>query len=380
VIMRPRQSVPRLSSIDSLTGLRYFAAAGVVFHHYGKEHLQQVPDFVKYIAGGGDNGVSLFFILSGFVLAYNYLDSYECLDKVDFWRARFARIYPVYLLSLLLTLNRFVDHVHYVLQPFSLGGVARALKSFAMAVTLTQAWDIKQDAVWNVPAWTLSVEMLFYLTFPWVFRAICRLKPTRLVAAVCGLVIFSIGIRVLYLLISGGFAHRPPGDFGFKVIAQWPPARMPEFLIGLILGRMYRVRPDLRIRHRNAASILAILAIWTVLGLGPGLYTIPLLDVPFALIIYTLASGPGIVSDFLSRPSLVLLGNASYAVYILQVPVMKSAIQVFGSGWLGFWASLLVLTGVSIAVYLYIEAPARKWLRSRWAGRSEALRPATALA
>ena len=73
----------------------------------------------------------------------------------------------------------------------------------------------------------------------------------------------------------------------------------------------------------------------------------------FALFIYALASGPSMIADFLSSPLLVLLGNASYAIYILQVPIMSATISMFGPYSLTFLAGFLALSGISIVAYLH---------------------------
>lgn len=149
--------------------------------------------------------------------------------------------------------------------------------------------------------------------------------------------------------------------------------RLPEFLIGVVLGRMYLVRPEMRFRYRNAVSILAVVGILATLGAGlkPAPLTTGFLVPLFALFIYALASGPSLIADFLSSPLLVLLGNTSYAIYILQVPIMSATISMFGPYSLTFLAGFLALSGISIVAYLHFETPARKWIRQRWRNRKE---------
>ena len=74
---RPSPATSGKGPIHALTGLRFWAAAAVVFFHYGRYHLNHAPNFVKNMATGGADGVALFFLLSGFVLAYNYADLAE---------------------------------------------------------------------------------------------------------------------------------------------------------------------------------------------------------------------------------------------------------------------------------------------------------------
>lgn len=384
--VKPLPSVPRPEPIASLTGVRFFAAAAVVFFHFGKEHVQHVPGFVKNIAGGGASAVTLFFILSGFVLAYNYAPSARIgsFNKLTFWRNRFARIYPVYLLALLLTLDRMITYVHQMLRPPSPANILNTLASGTMVLTLTQAWDFNRWSVWNFPAWTLSAEMFFYLTFPWVCAAVYRMRPARLLPAACMLAFCGIAIRIIYLTGASGILGFPADhthdDLWAWMISTVPLFRLPEFAVGLVLARMFLERPELRIKYCDRFSIFALAGILTVLGFSPreGIFTVALLIPLFALLIYALASGPGMLSGFLSLPFLVLLGEASYALYILQVPIMKAVFRVLGNNGRTFLLAIVILTGSSIASYQYFETPVRKWIRNRWADQKEALPAAVA--
>lgn len=371
---KPVPSVRRPEPITALTGVRFFAAAAVVFFHFGRLHFRQGPAFVQNILAGGGSAVTLFFILSGFVLAYNYAPSARTgsFNKWAFWRNRFARIYPVYFLALLLTVDRMITYVHQVLRPASAPDIFKVLASCTTVLTLTQAWDFNYYYAWNYPAWTLSVEMFFYLTFPWICAAVFKMRPAGLLPA-AGVFAFSgVAIVLIYLAVASGI-------LGFSLshprwmMSTLPILRLPEFILGLVLARMFLARPELRIKHRDTVSILAFLGILTVLALRPGegVFTQALLIPLFALLIYALASGPGILSGFLSLPFLVLLGEASYALYILQVPIMDAVFRVLGNNGRTFLLGIFTLTGCPIASYLYFETPVRRWIRNRWAGRKE---------
>jgi peptidoglycan/LPS O-acetylase OafA/YrhL len=376
---KPLPSVPRPEPITSLTGLRFFAAAAVVFFHFGRIHFRRGPDFVQNILRGGGSAVTLFFILSGFVLAYNYAPSARAgsFNKWTFWRNRFARIYPVYLLALLLTLDRMITYVHQVLHPASPHNILQALAPVTMVLTLTQAWDYNYYYAWNYPAWTLSVEMFFYLTFPWICAAVYKTRPARLLPAAGVLAFCGFAIGTIYLAVASGIlgvsVNDPRGYFWIWMISTLPIMRLPEFVLGMVLARMFLARPELRIEHRDTLSILAFMGILTVLAFRPGqgILTPVLLTPLFALLIYALASGPGILSGFLSLPFLVLLGEASYALYILQVPIMDAVFRMVGNNGRTFLLAIVTLTAFSIASYLYFETPVRRWIRNRWAGRKE---------
>src|SRR5260370_23164286 len=93
------------AKIDSLTGLRFIAASLVFLCH--THSSSNLPIFMRIFVFSGYNGVTLFFILSGFVLCYNYYDAFKNQfppPHKSFFLANFARIYPLHFLVLLLFL------------------------------------------------------------------------------------------------------------------------------------------------------------------------------------------------------------------------------------------------------------------------------------
>jgi len=88
--------------LNALTGLRSFAAVNIVFFHFSNPKWFGI---LAPVVNAGYASVSYFILLSGFVLAYNYSSRARAgqLDRVRFWKARFTRLYPIYLLSLLMS-------------------------------------------------------------------------------------------------------------------------------------------------------------------------------------------------------------------------------------------------------------------------------------
>ena len=117
-------------------------------------------------------GVPFFLILSGFILSYSYLGQLRFGgERRRFWEARFCRVYPVYLLSLLID--------------WPIRGQMTA--GFTIAVlTATQAWNPANGLaqMWNFPAWTLSVEAFFYLCFPLLLPACAKLQRRIQIACI----------------------------------------------------------------------------------------------------------------------------------------------------------------------------------------------------
>ena len=105
---------PHKPLLPALTGLRWFAAMWVVLLHFGQALIPFGPPVLRNISSCGYAAVGLFFVLSGFVLAYNYLDSDGRLvvTKEKFWTARFVRIFPTYLLAIAIALPLFISSGH----------------------------------------------------------------------------------------------------------------------------------------------------------------------------------------------------------------------------------------------------------------------------
>ena len=146
-----------------------FAAINIVFFHFSN------PKWFGPLApvvNAGYASVSFFILLSGFVLAYNYAGRARdgALNKGRFWEARFTRLYPIYLLSLLLSWRmvpvEYAAHSHGM---FWTGMVLSPL--------LLQGWIPEIATFLNTPAWTMSAESAYYLLFPWIAKI---KKPARL--------------------------------------------------------------------------------------------------------------------------------------------------------------------------------------------------------
>ena len=172
-----RQDGGRFLTVDPeiypLTGLRFVAAFYVfLFHIHIRWPLTHQP-FVRNILDEGAIGMSLFFVLSGFVLAYRYADGRTPLR--DYLINRFARIYPVYVVAAVVTL----PWIGVGLDTGSPGELWASLARFAALifanVFLIQAWFLQFFSYWNDGAsWSIAVEAFFYVILPVVLPAFAR--------------------------------------------------------------------------------------------------------------------------------------------------------------------------------------------------------------
>jgi peptidoglycan/LPS O-acetylase OafA/YrhL len=390
-ILPPSRAVARL---DGLTGLRFFAAIYVVAFHYATPALVGAPRAVLNIALSGYVAVDFFFILSGFILAYNYLKPDGALKgtKRQFWLARFARIYPAYALSFLICM------------PFALRELLRAepvgtalyhfCRSLGVAGVMQQSW-LPWMAMWgNAPAWSLSVEAFFYLVFPLLAPLVGRLSVRACIPALLAMWLVGLAVPTAYVVkdhVSPAHATAPGEPSwapGTPVERPWlatsarshdlvmndfrsmttPLARLPEFLVGVLLGRLLLGASALQRRRAGRCVVPALLLIVGLLAMSDH---IPkpilrngLLAPLFCVVIFGMSGGGSWLERVLSKKAFVPLGEASYGAYILQTP-LANLLAFEGGSLLGFFGYAALLVGVSLLSFFKIETPARKFLMAR---------------
>jgi peptidoglycan/LPS O-acetylase OafA/YrhL len=373
----------RGAKLDSLTAIRGFAALLVVCYHVGITPLSHLCSPVGQVAAKGFSAVGLFYVLSGFVLAYNYAPR-KATSYQRFLRARFARIYPVFALALLLALPRFYLHLRH-----DDIGVSTAITAAVSTPLLLQAWFPKAALEWNGPGWSLSVEAVFYLLFPFVLQSLLYASKKRLYVMLWLMWLASLIPSIVYLLtFHQTFAQLSSPSTDMWAVPQLgilgvlnfnPIVRLPEFVCGVILGLLFlqnsATASQSKARWLAAGTICLTIGIMAVPNLAP----YPLLHnggfLPlWCLLVYTLASS-GLVARSRGFSLLVVLGEISYGMYILQQPIsnyvklalLKIAhIPVKGDygniGLLLVYISVLVL--VSYVSYYWFETPARAWIRA----------------
>lgn len=374
----PREPKPQISS---LTGLRFFAALHVLVYHLAlhfKADFAALPVWASNIVGSGHLGVPLFFLLSGFVMAVTYLDAAPgvkvVIDARRYWVARLARIYPVYLLSLLLSLPLFL--AYKVPGVTGLLSTAKAVANGLMHGMLLQSWYPKIILDWNPPAWSLSVEAFFYGSFPFVVASfgLMTLDRKGLFRSAVALWMLSIALTLGALMVQYANPGMDPKSIGgFRCVL--PLLRLPDFLIGIMVGRLFLLRKTTG-EGSGLPSLIsagAALAILVAMGLTPETIDHNLISslmlLPFAILLYGISHQVGLISHLLSKPGMVLLGEASYALYILHWPVLfgvKQGLFLFQghpivSSPLFYLPLSGVLTiGLSVLVFRYLEAPLRQ--------------------
>lgn len=376
--------MPASSKLNALTGLRFMAAAAIVMHHV--RGSIGVPPLEGWQFG---QGVSVFFVLSGFVLTYAYPQFVDAHAVRSFYVARVARLWPLHLTTLVAAI-------------LILSIPVRTWK-LPLNILLLQSW-VPSGPVYfsfNAVSWSISTELAFYLAFPFLVSRFAATWHWKLALSL---------IVAVSAVIATHFAGVPTYDGTARIDVQGlvmtnPLVRVFEFILGMCATLLWqRAKAPLATLSGGAwaaiellfvsllvanmsvlAPVLALLlpsgaasGFWIGACLSPALATAPLLIV--------LSSSRGPIARLLSSKPLVYLGDVSFAIYLTHTLVIARFVQSGGllSGiptiatWVLFVA--VVLLTASIA-HFAVELPGMrlgKWLskRGRAPASNRAIEPA----
>jgi peptidoglycan/LPS O-acetylase OafA/YrhL len=346
----------------------------VVLFHLQSMQITLGPAWFRELSSIGYVGVSFFFVLSGFILVYTCQG--KSVNVMKFWRTRFARIYPAYVFSLLLMAPWFFYAATKLKFPLFAWATGHLKSASLLVMTLTQAWVPGNALAWNSVCWSLSVESFFYLLFPLLLLVFARRSRGRLLFYIATSWTVGLAISVIYLWLKPDGLSATNSEvinaFWLNALQFNPMARLPEFMMGMACGFLF-----LRSKKNDklALSLIAtgIAAFILVVRCGnwipfPVLHT-ALLAPAFAAIVYGVALRPR-RSQFLENKTLVLLGEASYSLYLLHTLAIGAFFQFSKTGFenptvLKTVAAVTVAVLVSVAVYRWIEVPGLRMLRPK---------------
>ena len=351
--------------LQQLTFTRYIAALTVIFFHFGDAVFPANHPWWGAIVKAGPIAVSYFFVLSGFIMAIAYYKRDEPFNKWQYWLARFARIYPIYLLALGLM----------IAANFSTEGSDPI--TVLLSLSMLQAWVPGYAMTLNSPGWSLSVEAFFYLLFPLLLLVVRQRQLSTLLLVGIALWFISQGLQIgLQQLPS--YAHRTPLH---EFIFYHPLMHVSTFILGFVFGVHFCKGKFNWLAGRWNGLALLLLCKLLVLVLAyekPVLHALHIkgeyynngLLVPlFIAIIALLATNTGWTARLFSMPLLVLLGEASYSIYILQRPIYGLYERLLGKHLAGypelhFYLFVVALTALAVLLFKFFETPARYFINS----------------
>lgn len=359
---RPYLSAPDRAELPALTGVRAVAAIWVTGWH------------ASGLAGGllfpfthGYLGVDLFFILSGFIIAYVYWQEFEQRFSGRaygrFIALRLARLWPAHVAVLLVFCGLALGWT------LAAGQTPPAVfwREVVAQLLLIHNWGAVEHITINIPSWSVSAEFLAYLLFPLYVVLFRRLRsPWVLLAAIA----VAMALCILPAAFVSRWPFNDPGPLSNIRVAC-------EFAIGVALFRLWQ-GGRVASAPWSAIVLLALAGILAITALTPPRhrldYAIVLLMAPLIL---GLAQSGGLLVRLLSSRAMVYLGEISYSTYLVHGLVivllektvrrsdfLQSLKDADGLSVLLPAAIALSLLGGALLFHI-VEKPARHWLRRR---------------
>ena len=314
--------------------------------------------------------MTFFFVLSGFILTYAHLE-FGKSEKLNLGAVAYSLSYDPYRTRLFHWPRAFGAVFYCQWHSPQYFRFAICGRTGARADCFTGAWFPSTAILWNTPAWSLSVEMFLYVSFAPLVHIVGRRRSALLIFAYTLVCTFSIA--KIY------FENNRPAniDFGWwhNLLDYFPLWHLPQFVLGIALGKQFIFGKRFSHRIHEVILFMSLLAIAAILyyHVGHPMLSSNFILAPiFGALIFGAAGAIGPLSKALSAPSLVLLGEASYAIYIIHSPlniwwqrVTMIDLQIELPPFFDFSCYLLIVFGASTIIYSYIERPIRRWLLIR---------------
>jgi len=369
----------RTGEIKALTGLRIVAALWVVLFHFRPLLWASSPrlhdDFAPLFDAGAQ-GVDLFFILSGFVLTWNYLDrmgpSFSMRATWHFLWLRLSRVFPIYLVTMHIAALWIIFTLHVGNTPSPDVDKLTAI-SYLRQFFLVQLWfaPFFDETSWDGPAWSISAEWLAYLLFAALILLIFRIAHVSRARTLLMLA-FVAALPPTLLLLASGMLYTP---------WSWVPRIVAQFAAGALACAAVR-RLQVSERGGRVAGLVSLLILAAIVG---GLYWFDahpitgmidsggILAVLFMPLVVALSIGTGSLPALLSTRPFIYGGQISFSLYMIHEPVHTAwdwAVQEYTIA-LPMWGAKLAAVGLiaaalalSAVLFRFVEEPARRWMRS----------------
>lgn len=328
----------------------------IVLLHFGAFFKDQNFYLINIIWEHLNLGVSYFYVLSGFVMMIAY-SKYDKINFKDFFSNRIARIYPLHILSLILVI------ILNILLNSDFKIPKLALLSHLL---LIQSWIPRTALTLNAPAWSISVEMFFYLLFPIIFVYIKKIKLKNIFILIIS---FNIICQILFNKYFFSDLYNGFRVDGFFLFYN-PLLHLNSFLVGILFGTIF-VKKTFEPKNYNflililTITLIILVFIFKSFFIHNGFFSIL-----FGLIILFISLNTGVLTRIFSNKKLVYLGEISFALYLLQLPIFTicdkflSLINIENIT-LRFFISFFILLLASHLVFKYFETTMKNYIKKK---------------
>ncbi|GAB3583529.1 acyltransferase [Hymenobacter daeguensis] len=373
--------------MPALTGIRAVAAAMVCFHHFNPLARFKTDTGIKRLAFGFIQemhiGVSIFFVLSGFLICYRYYSTAPALSRQWFGRYmmnRVARIYPMFLLVTLLTFF-LIEHnpARYESAPLYAHLLpGERLAVFGLNLTLLKGFFENYIFTGVGAAWTLTVEECFYLGAPFFMLAMYFNRWALVWLPVACLLLGLVLVQTVGSLDFHGLFSNDKFMLNRTFLG-----RCLEFFAGMGLGLYVlhqRANSPEQLNRRGSwctwlgSGLLIGMLLWLALVSIDSIYDSKvlyagifinnvLLPIPIVLLFYGLLTEQSLLRKLLSTQLMDTLGKSSYIFYLIHVGVVNTLLAryVIHNSVIQF----ILLNVISVLLYKYVESPLHQWLKPR---------------
>ena len=377
--------------LPALTGIRFFAIFHIFLFHLwslyssekpeGMENLlmgfDDAPQTLAVFASNGWLSTSLFFLLSGFILAYLYWgqDGQLITTKRRFWSLRFARIYPIHLI--VMTIILILQVPWYLSQDMPLSTL---VPSALATMALVQAWIPPWIPLWSWPTWTISALVFLYLCMPWLMKTLSRLTRRQMVIALIAMPFVSIIPTLGY---AARMAAGAPWSMSVDMfVANTPLFWVPYFAAGMLMTRIFSLSRFKPTRSNPSwfawgdAAFIVVVAIGCTPGIEQPLKFFirqGLLMPFFVMMVLDLARGKGLMAKVFSLPGTGFFGETGYSIFIWQSIILigsyVSLMIIPAIGPYQIWIAIVLIMVLAIPSTYLVEKPIARLIRRKYIDR-----------
>ncbi len=351
--------------IPALTGIRAIAAYLVYLHHTNPFTVERFGSYIHSFIHQFHIGVSIFFVLSGFLITFRYYESSTLklpwLKK--YFKNRIARVYPMYFILTTLTAILYFIQLQQDPNPFF---------TYLMNISFLKGFfaDLKFTLI--AQGWSLTVEECFYISAPLLFIGFRKSKSFLFYITAAFMLIGCLLVIIFSEVNFYGFFKSYTFLFTYTF-----PGRCAEFLMGaamVILFRPQLLKPEIKNSKLTLLGIVFIIGVVIAMTLldikgNTAQYSLEkvlvnnfMLPASIALFLYGLITEASLLKNILGSKILVTLGKASYTFYLIQVGVIYSFLNYYLTD--DFLVIFILINFLSLALWYTLEEPMNRWIRT----------------